>query len=425
MEAVCSWLTQVGLEQYVEPLEKAGYDELELLRGLNEAELAALVAAAGMPPGHALKLKRKLLSQPPGVAAGIAATVPEALPPNHVRAVAAVDAASGSSTAAASAETDMRVVEISVGGRVFAAASSTWARFPGSLLAGLVDEKWRGQVLRDAAGRIFIDRSPALFHHVLAFLRSPTEPIDIAEDDEPAFKRELMYYGLDALVYSADELRSPVFWHAVDLHSDEPFDVNCEYSILVCEALTCRACERTQEGVTHRQHVATQITLNGHGYEDPKDINSGWDRQATGFASKEYFEERLATCCSTCVVSRDSRLKRYAATAVAASELHFGGRWGYNGVEPYQVYNSTRQGPPREDLEEGAGTRADGRNEQRVRNRPKTLLQRTLPCGDKRWLRNAHNQCTHYQPNGVDAALVHSLMCRPVGLIVRDNQIKD
>jgi hypothetical protein len=290
-------------------------------------------------------------------------------------------------------DSEMRVIEISVGGKVFAAASSTWGRFSGSLLAGLIDAKWQGQVLRDADGRIFIDRSPALFHHVLSFLRSPTEPIEgIAEEDEAAFKRELMYYGLDSLVYSADELRSPMFWHTVDLHSEESFDVQCEYSILVCEALTCRACERTQEGVTHLEHTAY--------YEDdynPCQVKSGWNRRN---ASKEHFETRLAACCRTCTVSDNPALKRYSATAISTNELVFGARLGYNDQFKHPGVRSY--------------TKPDG-------NRPKTTLQRTLHRRDKQWLRNVHDQCTHYQPDGVDAAIVHSLMCRPVGLVVRDS----
>ena len=77
--------------------------------------------------------------------------------------------------------------------------------------------------------------------------------------------------------------------------------------------------------------------------------------------------------------------------------------------------DSKRIGPPREDPEEG--TTGTGPGLEKEFTRPKELLQRTLPHGDKRWL---HNQCTHYQPDGVDAAIVHSLMCRPVGLVVRD-----
>jgi hypothetical protein len=293
----------------------------------------------------------------------------------HSHQVAAGDAASGGGGGGGAAidvvlgvnmpsavDSEMRVIEISVGGKVFAAASSTWGRFSGSLLAGLVDEKWQGQVLRDADGRIFIDRSPALFHHVLSFLRSPTEPIEgIAEEDEPAFKRELVYYGLDSLVYSADELRSPVFWHTVDLHSEEPFDVQCEYSILVCEALTCRACERTQEGVTHLEHTAW-YTDNYH----PREVKSGWDRRN---ASTEHFETRLATCCKTCIASEDPRLKRYPATAISTNELIFGVRSGFNG----------QYKPP------GAQVFQEPQHD-----RPKTLLQRTLHRRDKRWLRNAN-----------------------------------
>ena len=55
-----------------------------------------------------------------------------------------------------------------------------------------------------------------------------------------------IYAKKGIVVYSKDELRSPAFWHEVDLLSDEPFDVDSEYSILFCEADSCRACERTR-----------------------------------------------------------------------------------------------------------------------------------------------------------------------------------
>ena len=57
-------------------------------------------------------------------------------------------------------------MEINVGGRVFTAARSTWASFSGTLLAGLVDERWQGQVLRDGCGRIFIASASADKFHM-------------------------------------------------------------------------------------------------------------------------------------------------------------------------------------------------------------------------------------------------------------------
>ena len=113
-----------------------------------------------------------------------------------------------------------------------------------TLLADVVRKTWQLQVLRDAEGRIFIDRSPALFHHVLEFLRNPSAPIEgIKPEQEKAFKRELVYYGLEALVFEGDFRRTPCFWHEVELTDDSVFELDCEYAVLVCTE--CRGCEQS------------------------------------------------------------------------------------------------------------------------------------------------------------------------------------
>ena len=155
---------------------------------------------------------------------------------------------------------------------------------------------------------------------------------------------------------------------------------------------------RSNRGVTTGRSYSTEI-------------KSGWARKTNDFASREYFEKRISACCKMCTAAEKPRMKRYPATAISASELSFDFRWGYNGAEAVRSNGSQSYGPQREDMEEGSAAGAGS-------NRPKKLLQRTLLRDDKRWLRNAHNQCTHYQPDGVDAALVHSLMCRPVGLLL-------
>ena len=57
---VPSFLHAQGLGAYAETLVDLGYDSVEFLRKLEPGELAELVAAAKMKPGHAAKLRKAL-----------------------------------------------------------------------------------------------------------------------------------------------------------------------------------------------------------------------------------------------------------------------------------------------------------------------------------------------------------------------------
>ncbi len=59
MEAVASFLNAHGLGSYVAVFRENGYDDLELLRELDDRELEERYAAADMMKGHAVKLKQR------------------------------------------------------------------------------------------------------------------------------------------------------------------------------------------------------------------------------------------------------------------------------------------------------------------------------------------------------------------------------
>ncbi len=60
------------------------------------------------------------------------------------------------------------VVTLNVGGQLFTTRRSTLAAVEGSFLAALLSERFRAD--RDAQGNLFIDRDPAFFAHILAWL---------------------------------------------------------------------------------------------------------------------------------------------------------------------------------------------------------------------------------------------------------------
>ena len=168
MDRVEEWLLAVGLNQYTQNFEATGYDELDLLCNLTSAELEDLAAAVELLPGHALKLKRRLHSNPPrSTDATATSTVgatslddawatPAPASRGGGRVVKSRELAPVSGGGGGSGRTGGRVISvrsasesgghdiipISVGGTNFGASRSTWTRFSGTLLAAMVGEKW-------------------------------------------------------------------------------------------------------------------------------------------------------------------------------------------------------------------------------------------------------------------------------------------
>lgn len=66
---------------------------------------------------------------------------------------------------------DQDILQLSVGGAVMVTSRSTLRQVPGSLLFLLFDPANERLLLRDTAGRVFLDHDPAAFGLVLRYLR--------------------------------------------------------------------------------------------------------------------------------------------------------------------------------------------------------------------------------------------------------------
>ncbi|OWF43329.1 BTB/POZ domain-containing protein KCTD7-like [Mizuhopecten yessoensis] len=88
------------------------------------------------------------------------------------------------------------VINLNVGGRIFATRLSTLRKYPESMLAVMFSGRHR--VDKDLDGNYFIDRDGTYFLFVLNFLRDDNDlpPVNYAED----VLKEAMFYGIQALV---------------------------------------------------------------------------------------------------------------------------------------------------------------------------------------------------------------------------------
>jgi hypothetical protein len=94
---------------------------------------------------------------------------------------------------------ELKIVRLNVGGQYFDTTPRTLMRAKGSRLATivhLVSQGHDGDVPHDVNGRIFFDRDPTHFRHILNWLRNATLP-------DKSIRKELLpearFYGLNAL----------------------------------------------------------------------------------------------------------------------------------------------------------------------------------------------------------------------------------
>lgn len=60
MAAFNARMNDWGLSEFTETLKRNGYDDMELIAGLNAAELKVMGDEAGMKSGHLIKLTKEL-----------------------------------------------------------------------------------------------------------------------------------------------------------------------------------------------------------------------------------------------------------------------------------------------------------------------------------------------------------------------------
>ena len=60
MDSVMRLLESLGMPQYAAAMERAGYDDVSLLRTLSPGELDEMAQEVGMLSGHRLKMKKAL-----------------------------------------------------------------------------------------------------------------------------------------------------------------------------------------------------------------------------------------------------------------------------------------------------------------------------------------------------------------------------
>jgi hypothetical protein len=90
---------------------------------------------------------------------------------------------------------ESQIVNINVGGTMYATSIETLNTCPGSFLGCLFSGNWHAQ--EDAEGRVFIDRDGQQFRHILNFLRTGTVHVPTDAADLTALANEADFFGLD------------------------------------------------------------------------------------------------------------------------------------------------------------------------------------------------------------------------------------
>ena len=92
------------------------------------------------------------------------------------------------------------IVELNVGGVFYTTSRETLAKEAGSLLAKMA---YGEDVVKDAKGRLFIDRDGVLFRYVLDYLRTQALALPDAFRERERLKQEAIYYKLPGLAEAA------------------------------------------------------------------------------------------------------------------------------------------------------------------------------------------------------------------------------
>ncbi|CAO4376394.1 unnamed protein product [Caenorhabditis nigoni] len=88
------------------------------------------------------------------------------------------------------------IVNLNVGGRIFATSCNTLSWIPDSFFTSLLSGRMNS--VRDASGAIFIDRDPDVFRVILNYLR--TKQVDLGGLKVATLKHEALFFGLTPLI---------------------------------------------------------------------------------------------------------------------------------------------------------------------------------------------------------------------------------
>ena len=105
--------------------------------------------------------------------------------------------------------TNNPVIELNIGGVIYATSLSTLTSEPSSVLARLFSVGGMGgsaaRPPKDSKGRCFVDRDGVLFRYVLDYLRSRRLVLPEAFGEKQRLRQEAEYYGLTGLVRSVQQ----------------------------------------------------------------------------------------------------------------------------------------------------------------------------------------------------------------------------
>lgn len=99
-----------------------------------------------------------------------------------------------------------RILQLNVGGKIFATAHQTLAQQDGSLLADLATEAHCASASY-LEGALFIDRNPKYFEMLLDWLRDKSAPLPTDTETHEALAREAVFYRLPELTAALSQLK--------------------------------------------------------------------------------------------------------------------------------------------------------------------------------------------------------------------------
>lgn len=160
------------------------------------------------------------------------------------------------------------VLVLNVGGTLFHTLYDTLERASSPFFENMLDGRF--PVRRDASGHIFIDRNPAYFAPILAFLRDRNTPASVLPLHDPAFLREIDFYGLEK------DVLGPLVLLAIGGHvKSQVFEANIPASLAKTVAMYYPKLDAwVEKPVSFTVSMASSIVANNEAL-----VLGGWARE--------------------------------------------------------------------------------------------------------------------------------------------------